>query len=138
MKLSNIGNIEAKKFDFIDPYTHEKTGITVTIYPKNSKQGKQAEHAMRLKIIDLMKDENNVTEIEGQKNIRPDLIMKLSLEMVADLVIDWSGIEDENDNELPFTKENCYLALQQSNDLLEFIIDKSNDFSNFQKIKKKS
>jgi len=60
------------------------------------------------------------------------------LPMVADLVIDWSGIEDENDNELPFTKENCYLALQQSNDLLEFIIDKSNDFSNFQKIKKKS
>lgn len=138
MKLSTIGNIEAKKFDFIDPYTHEKTGITVTLYPKNSKQGKQAEHSMRLKIIDLMKDENNVTEIEGQKNIRPDLIMKLSLEMVADLVIDWSGIEDENDNELPFTKENCYLALQQSNDLLEFIIDKSNDFSNFQKIKKKS
>lgn len=138
MKLSTIGNIEAKKFDFIDPYTHEKTGITVTLYPKNSKQGKQAEHLMRLKIIDLMKDENNVTEIEGQKNIRPDLIMKLSLEMVADLVADWSGIEDENDNELPFTKENCYLALQQSNDLLEFIIEKSNDFSNFQKIKKKS
>lgn len=138
MKLSNIGNIEAKKFNFIDPYTLQDTGITVTLYPQNSRVGAKAEHNMRLKIVDLLKDENNIVVVGEEKNLKPELIMQISLEMVCELIVDWSGITDENDNELTYTVENAIKAFKECNEFAEFIINKSKEFANFQKIKKKS
>lgn len=138
MKLSNIGNIEAKKFNFIDPYTLQDTGITVTLYPQNSRVGAKAEHNMRLKIVDLLKDENNIVVVGEEKNLKPELIMQISLEMVCELIVDWSGITDENDNELPYNVENAIKAFKECNEFAEFIINKSKEFANFQKPKKKS
>lgn len=138
MKLSQIGKIEAKKFDFIDPYTNQPTGITVTLYPMNSKQGATAEHNMRVKIVDLIKDENNMILVGEEKQLKPELIMQVSLEMVAEMIVDWSGIEDEDDKPLPFTRENAIKQFQECNEFGEFVINKTKDFANFQKSKKKS
>ena len=138
MQLSKIGQIESKKFDFIDPYTNEKTGITATIYPKNSKHGANAEHQMRFKIATLIADEQNIIVDGENKTLKPNLIMQVGLEMLADMITDWSGITDEEGNELPYTKENAIKAFQECQEFADFIANTSMNFGNFQKAKKKS
>jgi hypothetical protein len=132
MKLSQLSP-SAKEFEFTNPYTNEPTGIKVTLYPMKSKEGKQAEHEMRLKILELMQDENNTIEIDGKKNMKEDVIIDVSLEMLASIVVDWNGIEDEKGEPLKFSKENAIKAFKEYREFSDFVYNTANNVGNFLK-----
>lgn len=126
MRLSMIGYAEPKEMIFNDPYTGEATEIKLKIYPKNSKIGKQAEHQMRLEMLELLQDEKNIDE--KTKNLKTELIVNILLNYLASLIDDWEGITNDKDKPIKFSKEECIKAFKECNELCDavfkFIDDK--------------
>ena len=132
MQLSNLGVIPPKEFNFIDPFTEQPTDIFITVHPIKSKHGKDAEHKMRLKIIELMQDENNFIEGE-EKKLKTELIANASLEMVASLVVNWRGLEDEKGKQIKFSNEACFTIFKEHQELADAVYKLAGAMGNFQK-----
>lgn len=133
MKLSDLGNTPPKTFDFLDPYTNEPTGIKVTVHPIKSKYGKQCQHDMYRRVAELMQDENNIVETDGKKQLNEDLIKQVSYEQWANMIVSWSGIEDEHGNAIEFTHGNAMKCFNESSEFANAIAAFSSNLGNFRK-----
>jgi len=135
MQLSKIRiDEEAKQFEFKDPFTGEsfEKPILVKVYSTKSKVGKQSRHDMELKIIQLMQDKDNIIESEnGKITIKPELIKDLAFENIADLVVDWSGIENEKGKEIKFSKKECIKAFNECEDFANAIYYFADNVGNY-------
>ena len=136
MQLSKIGYAESKELNFIDPYTNEDTGIKLKIYPKNSRIGKQAEHQMRLRTLELLQDENNIDE--NTKNLKAELITELTHVYFASLVENWEGITNEKEKPIKFSRVECIKAFKECPELLDAVYKFSEDKEVFQMKQEKS
>lgn len=113
MKLSelcNIGNTPAKPLEIIDPYTEEKTGVTLYVHQVKSRKGATAQSALNIKYLELMQDEENVQD----GKLKMELIEDLSREMYASLIESWDGIDEEfsTENAIQLMKNSTEIALQ--------------------------
>jgi len=131
MNLSNLGNVEAKEFNFIDEYTNLPTDIFVTVYPMKSKVGKKAENDMRHRIIELMQDENNIIEVDGKKSLKEDIIKLESMRRVADCVVGWRGIQDDKGKQIKFSRDECVNQFLQCEEFVNAVFEFSNNLGNF-------
>ncbi len=136
MKLSMLGYCEPKELNFIDPYTGEPTPIKLKIYPKNSKIGKQAEHQMRLEMLELLQDEKNIDE--KTKNLKTELIETITFNYFASLISDWDGITNDKDKPIKFSKEECIKAFKECNELCDAVFKFVDDKEVFQMKPKES
>lgn len=130
MQLCKIGHSESKTFNFINPYTKQDTGITLQIFPLNSRIGKKAEYNRNMKFIDLKKDPNNF--LEDGKTPKPEVMEQVAVEFVADLVEDWKGVTNEKNKAIPFTRENLINGLKECMELADLALAFASDVKNFQ------
>ena len=130
MRLSEIGYAKPKEMIFTDPYTNEPTPIKLKIYPKNSKIGKQAEHQMRLEMLELLQDENNIDPTT--KNLKTELIEVVTFNYFASLIDDWQGITNDKDKPIKFSKEECIKAFKECNELCDAVFKFVDDKEVFQ------
>lgn len=133
MKLSKLGNTPSKELNFIDPYTNEPTDIYLTVKPLKSKSGKEIEHNMRLRIAELIQDDNNIVKSANKVDLKPEIMIDVTIAMVADLVEDWRGIQDENDEYIPYSKEVCLELMKEHQTLADAVYNFSSNLGNFQK-----
>ena len=136
MRLSMLGYVEPKEMIFNDPYTNEPTPIKLKIYPKNSKIGKQAEHQMRLEMLELLQDEKNIDE--KTKNLKTELIETITFNYFASLIDDWEGITNDKDKPIKFSKEECIKAFKECNELCDAVFKFVDDKEVFQMKQKES
>jgi len=130
MQLSTLGMTPLREFNFIDPFTEQATDIFITVHPIKSKHGKAAEHKMRLKIIELMQDENNLIENE-EKKLKTELITNVSLEMMSNLIVSWRGIEDEKGKQIKFSNETCLEIFKEHQELADAVYQFASTMGNF-------
>lgn len=133
MQLKNLGTTPPKEFNFIDPFTDEPTDIFLTVHPIKSKYGKETEHKMRLRIVELMQDENNIEEVDGKKNLKHELIMDETIRMISEMVIGWKGIEDDKGKQIKFTPEVCLETMKEHQSIADAVYSFANTVGNFQK-----
>ena len=133
MKLSSIGNTPSKEFNFLDPYTNQPTDIFITVKPMKSKAGKAIEHNMRLKMAELIQDENNIIRAEEKIDLKPEILLDLTIEMIANLVEDWRGIQDDDDNEIEFSTEVAYQLFKEHQVIADAVFLYSSNLGNFRK-----
>ena len=133
MKLSTLGNTPSKEFNFLDPYTNQPTDIYITVKPLKSKAGKEIEHNMRLKIAELMQDEKNIIKTDKRVDLNPDIMMDITISMVAELVEDWRGIQDDDDKDIVYSKEIALELLREHQSIADAIYLFSSNLGNFQK-----
>ena len=131
MNLSQLGHVEAKEFNFIDEYTNLPTDIYVTVYPMKSKVGKKAENDMRHRIIELMQDENNIIEVDGQKSLTENLVKLESMRRVADCVVGWRGVQDGKGKQIDFSRDECVNQFLQCEEFVNAVFAFSNNLGNF-------
>lgn len=109
-----------------------------TVYPKNSKEGLEAEHKMQIKIFQLIMNDDNCETIEDKRSLKYELQEKIGVEFIADLIVDWSGVTDENNKPLECNDEFKNLLLNQNKVLAENIMLFCSKVDAFPKSKKKS
>lgn len=131
-QLKNIGVVPPRELNFKDPFTEELTDIFFTVHPLKSKYGKEAEHKMRLRIVELMQDESNIVEVDGKKNLNQDLILEETVAMIANMVSDWKGIEDDKGKAIKFSEDKCIELLKEYQSLADAIYVFSSNMGNFQ------
>lgn len=82
------------------PTTGKNTGMVVTVYGKDSATFLAANRKQKMKFLeDVERDPKLVADAVGY-------------EFIADCVAGWSGVS-ENDEELPFTRENLIRVCKQ-------------------------
>ena len=115
--LCNMGNTPAKPLEIINPYTEEKTGVTLYVHQVKSRKGSEAQSALNIKYLTLMADEENVEEIEGKKRLKQSIIEDISREMFASLIESWDGIDDEFslDSAIELLNNSSEIAIQVAN-----------------------
>jgi len=88
MTLSQLASLDAQpqKLELLNPFTDEKTGVTLLVNPIKSKAGNSAKHALNVKYLELMQDEENVEEKNGTKALKLEIMESLSREMYANLL----------------------------------------------------
>ena len=113
-QLCNIGNTPAQPLEIIDPYTNEKTGVTLYVHQVKSRKGSMAQSHFNIRFLELMQNEDNLTE---DKKLKTEIIEDLSREMYALLIESWDGIDDEFtfENAISLLKNSTEVALQVAN-----------------------
>lgn len=110
-----------------------------TVYPKNSKEGLEAEYKMQVKIFQLMAEQANQEKSDEKKGLSLEFQEKLGIEFISDLIVGWEGItEDTSGDVLPCTTEYKNLLLNQKKVLAENIMLFCSKVDAFPKSKKKS
>ena len=131
MKLSDIGKPNPKEFQFIDPFTEQPTGIFLTVHALKSRIGKQATSQMQHSLLKIRQDENNMIEIDGKQEIKPDIISDETIKWTADITESWRGIEDDNGKQIKPSKEAFIKAYTQSNELMNAVLTFASNLGNF-------
>lgn len=110
-QLCNLGNVPSKPLEIINPYTNEKTGVTLHVHQVKSRKGSAAQHALNVRYLELMQDESNLTE---DKKLKSELVEEISREMYASLIESWDGIDEEfsTENAIQLMKNSTEIALQ--------------------------
>ena len=129
MNLSTLlGNQEPKTLTYGD----EKSPLLLQVHTQSSKVAKQAYREMQLSIFEYMKNEDNIGEIDGKRNLKPELLNDLALNYLCSLVVGWDGLKDGN-KKVSFDKELLKQAIENNQDLAEAIsIFSQDELGNFQ------
>ena len=125
MKLSQIGKPIVVEMDFIDPYTDEPTDIKIKFNSIKSKIGKESIHNMQLKIIELKKE-------DPEKDISTDEMKSINIDLLCDLFVNISGLEDESGKAIKSSKNSFKTVLNESDELLNsciIFVTKTGNFS---------
>lgn len=125
MKLSQIGKPVVLEMDFVDPYTDEPTDIKIKFNSIKSKIGKESLHNMQLKLIELKKD-------DAEKEISVDEMKNINIDLLCDLFVSISGLEDEDGKAIKSSKNSFKSALDESDELLNsciIFVTKTGNFS---------
>jgi len=134
MQLSKIRlNEEAKQFEFKDPFTGEsfEKPIFVNVYSTRSKVAKEAKHSMQLKMIELMQDEKNVDKKDDKVQLKVELIKELSLDFISDIVVGWSGVENDKGKEIKFSKAECIKAFEECEEFMDAVYFFADNLGNY-------
>lgn len=112
-----IGYQEPKILTYNDKTNPSDKPLLLTVHCTDSKIGKEAMRAMQISIFTMMKDEANIVEVEGVKNLRNDLLNEVGVNYLASLVVGWEGLVDGKGKKVPFDRELLKQAIENSNDL---------------------
>lgn len=130
MKLSMLKSPVIKEFEFINPYTDEKTGIFITVNSVKSREGKEATHRMQIEIIEARLKEEN---FDKDNKLKQEIMKDITIRFMADLIVEWRGIEDEDGKKIKFTKEAAFTILKEYIELADAIYVFVNNAENFLK-----
>ena len=131
MKLSDIGKPNPQTFEFIDPFTESPTGIFITVHALKSRIGKEAISQMQHSILRLRQDENNLIEIDGKQELKPELEAEEKIKCIADITDSWHGVEDDNGKQIKPSKEAFIKAFTQSSELMNAVLTFASNLANF-------
>lgn len=109
-----------------------------TVYPKNSREGLEAEHKMQIKIFQLIMNDENCETKDDNRTLKHELQEKIAIETICDLIIDWSGVTDEDNKPLECNDKYKNLLLNQNKVLAENIMLFCSKVDAFPRNKKKS
>jgi len=131
MKLSDIGKPNPQEFEFKDPYSEQPTGIFISVHALKSRIGKEAISQMQHSLLKIRQDENNMIEIDGKQEIKPDIILEETIKWTADITESWRGVEDDNGKQIKPSKEAFIKAYTQSSELMNAVLTFASNLGNF-------
>lgn len=99
------GYNETKTLEFHDKNVPNGKPLLLQVWAQESLKGKQAFREMQLNIWELMKDENNIEELDGKKNLKVEHLNNLGVEFISKLVESWDGLFDEKGKKVKFDRE---------------------------------
>lgn len=100
---SLLGYNDPKPLIYTNSKNKDDKPLTLMVYSTNSKVYKDAFRQMQIKSFELLKDENNIGEFNGQKNLKVELLNELGIELISKLVISWDGlIDSKTKKKVPF------------------------------------
>lgn len=136
MQLSKLFEVQTQKLPLKHFFTGEDTPIEFEIYPKNSRVGKKAEHQMRLKMLELLQDENNIDPTT--KNLKTELIEDVTFDYFSSLVVDWKGITNDKDKPIKYSKDECIKIFKEYPEICDAVFKFVDDKEVFQMKPKES
>ncbi len=127
MNIQNlIGFNEPKTLSYGD----ENSPLLLQVHSTSSKIARDAFRAMQISVFTYMKDENNIVELDGKKNLKMELLSEVGIDYLASLVTDWDGLMDA-DKKVPFDRNLLKQAIQNNDDLGVLINDFASNEGNF-------
>lgn len=128
MQLSQI-NYDFKtptEIEILDPITGKSFDkpAFISIYSKESQQGKQAQVAIFREIIALK---------EAGEEIPEDTLKQIALKYIPDLVSGWRGIEDDKGKAIKYSKAKAVELLTQYDHLFNIVNNSSAIAGNYLK-----
>lgn len=113
---------EPKTLTFYNPFDEKEKPLILKVYKQNTTKERTAFREMVAKTWELRKDENNIEEIDGTKNLKVELLEELGLEYLSKLVEDWDGMTDaQTKKKVPFSRELLVEAMKNFQPLAQAI-----------------
>lgn len=111
------GYNETKTLEFHDKNVPNGKPLLLQVWAQESPKAKQAFREMQLEIWELMKDENNIEEIDGKKNLKVEHLNRLGIDYLSKLVESWDGLFDEKGKKVKFDRELLKQAIENVHEL---------------------
>jgi hypothetical protein len=110
----------------------EPTGATLKVVGADSQQYIDAA-AKAYSLAQARKREAQIAEkagVEGPQVDDPQFALQLNIDLVASCIVGWTGMLDDNDQEMPFSKEKvlALVKLPYARQQVENALSKSADF----------
>lgn len=118
--LTQEAHEEGAEVEIINPETGEQTGFFITVMGADSLEFQKAQKKLRNQAIRAYADKKEIDEADE---------IKAEIEHLANITMDWRGIET-NGEPKPFTKEGCIELYTKSpgvrNQVDRFVSDRAN------------
>lgn len=131
MNLLNLAQnnlADSHRFELVHPVTGDGLGAYLSVVSAKSDQAQQFV-AKQMRQAQKQEFEN----VRSRKPKFKDLeeIRQESVELALSRLVGWENIEWGDKKELPFTKENAQMVLEQCDWMIEQILEQSNDLGKF-------
>lgn len=125
---SLLGYNDPKPLIYNNPRNKDDKPLVLMVHSNSSKSYKDAFRKMQIKSFELLKDENNIREFNGQKNLKVELLNELGIELISNLVVSWDGlIDSKTKKKVPFDRELLKEIMTYNDDLVSAISSFSED-----------